>query len=116
MSKPSPDQVEEYCRNLDFRPEERPAQMLNDRGRVFTNPANGYEYRLNNAGLWAFLFGPMYFMAQGAWAAAIIYVVAILVSSPTVIGPVIVWIVGAIVAKTVVANTYLRRGWVEKKD
>lgn len=116
VSKPSPEEVEAQNRSLDFRPEDRPAHMLKEQGMmVFVNPANGHECQIEGAGLWAFLFGPLYFMIHGAWAAAIIIVVSVLATAFTIIGPVIVWIIGAAVAKSVVSNAYLKKGWIEKK-
>ena len=82
--------------------------------RSFRNPANDAVCEISDgAWLWSLLFGPFYFVSHGAWGPAVIYLGAALVLLPTIIGTIIVWIIGAIVAQDVVAKIYLRRGWIE---
>ena len=96
---------------LDLPPGPEPSQKI----RTFRNPANNYTWRISPyAGIWALLFGPLYFVTHGAWPAAIIYIVVCFASAVTVIGPFIVWIVGAFIASDIVATAYLRKGWIEE--
>jgi hypothetical protein len=65
--------------------------------------------------LWALLFGPIYFAVRGAWGAAVIQGIAIILAFST--GPFVlfllppVWLAGAIVANGVLRRRYLRMGW-----
>ena len=81
--------------------------------RKFKNPANDTVYQISDAWLWSLLFGPFYYVAHGAWATAVIYLGAAIVLAPTIIGVVIVWLVGAALAEQMIANSYLRKGWIE---
>ena len=73
----------------------------------FRNPANGYIETSETPGLYAFLFGPLYFLSKGAWGHALIsFVLALLTFGLS-------WIVYAFASRSIIRTMYLRRGWVE---
>ena len=51
----------------------------------FTNPKNGYTEDKSVPWLWVLLFGPIYFLASGMFAAAILWVL-LLVGAAVLLG------------------------------
>lgn len=85
--------------------------------RVFENPSNGYKEEVSNLTmLWTFLFGGLYLAVRGVWTHVLVFVVLVILS--LVIFPpalVFVWVIYALVAPSIIATRYLRRGWREVK-
>lgn len=84
----------------------------------FKNPENNFIESRTLPALWALLFGGLYFVVCGAWGHVVVWViVAIMIGS--LMGPMAVpfWIilnvVYAVMAPSVVKQQYLRRGWIE---
>lgn len=75
--------------------------------RIFKNPENGYHKKVGKAWLWSLLAGPFYYLYHNVWNHALILVA---ISGPTFF---IGWIVYAVLAKKIVAGSYLSRGWEE---
>lgn len=73
----------------------------------FKNPINDYEETSSVPFLWCFLFGVFYFIIKGAWAAAILSFIAVMFTGG------LAWIVIPFMAKGIVRNAYLRKGWIE---
>lgn len=71
----------------------------------FKNPVNGYVENASAPIVWAFIFGPLYFMFKGAWGHAAIYMVAALATSG------LAWFVYPWFGRVIVRNAYLRAGW-----
>lgn len=85
---------------------------------TFKHPSNGYEESVSIlAPLWALLFGPLYFAVKGAWGAAVIETILLVIAFSTAIFAVflvpVVWVIFAIAALGIVNRTYLRKGWVK---
>jgi hypothetical protein len=87
----------------------------------FLNPQTGYAETKSVPWLWALLFGGLYFLASGLWAAAIIWIIlAILLYAsmgpPATVLMLIIGVVYAVLAPSLIRNSYLRKGWIEKAD
>ena len=84
----------------------------------FRNPENGFVESKSSPALWTFLFGGMYLISSGLWAAAIVWFV-IAVSAFAALGPgaiVIVAFMGIIfsfLAPGMVRSSFLSKGWIE---
>lgn len=72
---------------------------------MFKQPQNGYIIETSLHGLWAFLFGFLYFMKHGVWSHAIIYIFVV----PMTFG--IAWLIYPFFAKDIIRNHYLKNGW-----
>ena len=87
--------------------------------RYFQNPTNGYVEKATGGftWLWAFLFGPLYYVYKGAWPAAFVYL--LLVFSPLTGGnggiliAIVLWVIFAIAIYPAVDRAYRRAGWIE---
>ena len=79
----------------------------------FQHPTSDYTETCSSPWLWTLLFGFFYFAVKGVWRHALISIVACVITAPTVIGPLFVWIGYTIAAKDVVRKSYLRKGWTE---
>src|SRR5882672_6327455 len=76
---------------------------------TFRNPWSGDQLSIENAGLWTFLFGPLYFAHRGVWThAAISLVVAIVTYG-------IAWLVYPFFARSIVRKHLLAQGWTAVK-
>ena len=73
----------------------------------FRDPANNNVETFETQGLYAFLFGPLYFLSKGARGHALISVVLAIMTFG------MSWIVCAFAAMGIIRTMYLRRGWVE---
>ena len=87
----------------------------------FKNPTNGYVEEKSAPWLWTLLFGGLYFIVSGMWAASIVYVVITIflygsMGSPATLLMVVVNIFFAAFASTLVERAYLRKGWTEIGD
>ena len=77
---------------------------------LFKNPANGYIESSSNAWLWCLLFGIFYFLFKGIWTHAVIgFVLAVLTGG-------ISWLIYPFFAKSIVINSYSRKGWIQVSD
>lgn len=74
----------------------------------FRNPTNGYETRGGGAAsiLWAFLFGPLYFIARGVWSHAVISLVLAVITVGAS------WLVYPWFAPMLINRHFLRAGWI----
>jgi hypothetical protein len=73
---------------------------------AFENPSNGYVETVNNAGLWAFIFGPFYFIWRRQWFHALASFVLACVTAG------ICWfVIYPFIASRIMRNAYLRKGW-----
>ena len=87
----------------------------------FKNPVNGHIETRGAPGLWAFLFGGFYFLVGGHWTH---FVVWLFVAIGTIgIHPglgffaiLLMALIYASLAGSIVRNAYLRRGWIEIGD
>lgn len=84
----------------------------------FTNPANGHVEQVDSGTtVRSLLFGIFYFAAKGIWRHVFIQMTLIVVFFAT-LGPpgtllaIAMWIGYALGAQSIVAEDYLRRGWV----
>lgn len=73
----------------------------------FQNPQNEYVETANYAFLWCLLFGCLYFAVKGIWGHAVVALVLAIGTAG------FSWLVYPFFAKSIVANSYLRRGWVQ---
>lgn len=78
---------------------------------TFQHPTTRYTESASVPVLWALLFGPLYFLFKGAWKHAILYTLLVLITTPTIILPVVIWVLYALAAGLVIKRTYLRNGW-----
>jgi hypothetical protein len=81
----------------------------------FKNPQNDYVEESWCPWLYALLFCPLYFLFKGIYRHFFLSLIVILVTSWTIVVPVLTWIVYAFAAPSIVAESYLRKGWVEVK-
>ena len=84
--------------------------------REFQNPSNGYRETVSGLSiLWTFLFGFIYLAIRGVWSHAIASLALVLVAGSFTagVGGVLVWIVYAFFAPTIIASNYLKRCWKE---
>src|ERR1700722_6463009 len=72
----------------------------------YKNPSNDYEEKINDAGLFCLLFGPLYFAGKGVWTHAVISLVLALVTFG------ISWLFYPFFARGIVEQNYLRKGWI----
>lgn len=84
----------------------------------FINPANNHVEDKSMAWLWTLLFGPFYLMANGLWVAALSWLgIAVLLfasmGEPAVLLLLIVLVIYAALAPSMVKTAYLRKGWKE---
>ncbi|MFO0271347.1 MAG: DUF2628 domain-containing protein [Gemmatimonadota bacterium] len=82
--------------------------------RVYEHPLNGYREEVTRwAMLWALLFGPLYFIAKGAYGLAfLIFLIAIVIAVPTAgVGPFIVHVIVVFATPSLLDRSYMRRGW-----
>ncbi|HEY8119134.1 MAG TPA: zinc ribbon domain-containing protein [Methylophilaceae bacterium] len=84
----------------------------------FKNPENGYIVEKKVPGLWMFIFGVFYILANGLWAYLLIYIFAALFLF-SVFGEAASLFMFAInigfafVAESAIRDSYLKKGWVE---
>lgn len=76
----------------------------------FRNPSNGYVEQANRCGLWCLLFGCFYFASKGIWSHTFISAGAAVCTAG------ISWLIYPFFAKSIVAQHYLRHGWVWLPD
>lgn len=81
----------------------------------FKNPQNDYVEDSAWPFVCALLFGPLYFLFKGIYRHFFLSLIVILVTSWTIVVPVLTWIVYAFASPSIVAEFYLRKGWVEVK-
>lgn len=76
---------------------------------TFRNPSNGYTESMNPlaVGVWALLFGCLYFAAKGIWFHAVIGLILALITYGAS------WLIYPFFAPGIVRTHYLRKGWVE---
>lgn len=74
---------------------------------VFQHPTNNYVEESTSPGLWAFLFGFLYFASKGIWSHA---VVGLIFAIPT-FG--LSWLIYAMFAREIVRKHYLSKGWTD---
>jgi hypothetical protein len=76
---------------------------------TFKNPRTGDQVSIENAALWTFLFGPLYFAHRGIWShAGISFVVAIVTSG-------IGWLVYPFFARGIIRKHLLAQSWTAVK-
>jgi hypothetical protein len=73
----------------------------------FKNPINEYTEEIGSAGLWALLFGCLYFAIKGVWAHALVGLVLAIMTWG------ISWLIYPFFASNIMRKHYLRKGWVE---
>ena len=81
----------------------------------FKNPQNDYVEESWCPWLYALLFCPLYLLFKGIYRHFFLSLIVILVTSWTIVVPVLTWIVYTLAAPSIVAESYLRKGWVEVK-
>jgi len=100
----------------------------------FENPANGYAEDVNLPALWSLLCGPAYFLVKGVWQHAALFMLLVYqiekaiifleykpgeqISLPGIIFGILIvsapiFVIYAILAKKIMRNYYLRKGWYE---
>ena len=73
----------------------------------YKNPANGYVEQISPMSwLWCLIFGALYFAYKGIWT----HVVVSLVLAPMTLG--LSWLVYPFFARSIIENSYLRKGWI----
>ena len=77
---------------------------------TFRDPHTGPIKRIDQAGLWTFLLGPIYFLANGVWTHALLSTIAALITYG------LSWLIYPLFAKSVMRSALLSRGWVAEKD
>jgi len=87
----------------------------------FINPQTGYTETKSVPWLWALLFGGLYYLVSGLWAAALIWIILafLLYASmgpPATVLMLVIAVIYAALAPMLVRNSYLRKGWIEKQD
>lgn len=85
----------------------------------FKNPSNGYRQSVGPQTIaWMLFLGPIYLLAKGAWAYAIItfMVMALIAFIPGVplLAISIIWIAFAISSPLMMNDFYKRSGWIEE--
>jgi len=85
------------------------------------NPENGYAETKSLPALWTILFGGLYIISCGLWAAALIWIVFVFLFyawlGPTGTIPVVMMsFVYAGLAPSMIRRSYLQRGWVEEVE
>ncbi len=81
----------------------------------FKNPQNDYVEESWCPWIYALFFGPLYFLFKGIYRHFFLSLIVILVTSWTIVVPVLTWVVYMFAAPSIVAESYLRKGWVEVK-
>lgn len=76
----------------------------------FTNPKTGQTVSIEYAGVWTFLFGPLYLTLRGAYAHAIVSALVAIVT----VG--VSWLIYPFFGQTIVRRTLLERGWKPLAD
>jgi hypothetical protein len=87
----------------------------------FKNIENGYVETKSVPWLWALLFGGLYFIVCGIWAPILIQAIIAgflysIMGPPATLIMVLVAIIYAAIAPSLVRNSYLRKGWIEITD
>lgn len=77
---------------------------------IFKNPRTGDQVSIEKAGLWTFLFGPLYFAHRGIWShAAISFVVALVTYG-------VGWLVYPFFARGILRKHLVAQGWTAIKE
>lgn len=87
----------------------------------FMNPTNGFVEERSVPWLWMLLFGLFYAIACGLWRLAIIWLITAItlfwyLGPPATMFLIAIQISLSFAAKTLVSDSYLRKGWVVVTD
>lgn len=74
----------------------------------FKNPSNGHVAHVRHAFLWCLLFGCFYFIKHDAWGSAFIALAVAIFTAG------VGWLIYPFFAKSIIRNSYLRKGWVQQ--
>lgn len=74
---------------------------------TFRHPVNGYQKRIDNAGAFTLIGGPIFFALHGIWLHAVLSAGLAFFTAG------VSWLVYPLAAEGIVRNAYLSRGWTE---
>jgi hypothetical protein len=87
------------------------------RQRRFQNPRTGHAEVINCPRVWTFLLGPLYLAFKRVWHhAAILFFVPLaleILDERLAVISVILWLGYVVKVPQILANNYLRKGWIE---